>query len=191
MIRFPLRRLALAALLIGLAAAAPAQAPVSPARAAFRPYFEQRWVAGTPVTVAQVRRMIAGHGATWAVQHLAAGDSPNGWDSVTRGIASGAQAWLDLAPVIGTGTDAATAEVYAMALSDALIGNAAGVLQLIGDGGDFALCQENGIETEPAHARAYYAAAIEAVEAVRAPALQEARSACLARLRDAAGAPAE
>jgi hypothetical protein len=172
------------------AAAATAASTATPARVAFRPYFEERWPPGTPISVAQVRAMIARHGATWTVQRLSAGDSPNRWDSVMRGIASGTQAWLDLAPLLRPGTDAATSEVYVIALSDALVANAAGALSLIAAEGDDSLCQENGIETEPAHARAYYAAAIEAVEAVRAPALQAACAICLAQLR-AGAAPLE
>jgi len=187
------RRLALATVLAGLAygecaVAAPGEAVATPARIAFRPYFEERWPPGTPVTIAQVRHMIAAHGATWTVQHLAAGDSPNRWDSVMRGIASGSQAWLDVAPLLRPGTDAATSEVYVIALSDALVANPAGALRLIAAERDDSLCQENGIETEPDHVRAYYAAAIEAVLSVRVPALQTIRAACLAQLRAGAAA---
>jgi hypothetical protein len=194
MIRLPLLSLALAALLAGLGAnrslAAPASTPASGARAAFRPFFEERWARGTPITITRIRHMIAAHGATWTVQRLSAGDSPNRWDSVMRGLASGAPEWLDLARLLRPGTDAATSEVYAIALSDALIGNAAGALRLIAAEADDSLCQENGIETEPDHVRAYYAAAIEAVMAVREPALQAIRTRCLAQLRAGAAAPA-
>ena len=196
MVALKLHGLALATFLICIgagpcAAAAPGGSQATTARIAFRPYFEERWPPGTPISVAQVRAMIARHGATRTVQRLSAGDSPNHWDSVMRGIASGTQAWLDLAPLLRPGTDAATSEVYVIALSDALVANPAGALRLVAAEGDDSLCQENGIETEPAHARAFYAAAIEAVDAVRVPALQSVRTACLAQLRAGAASPAQ
>ena len=178
-----------------MAAAGPmaaAQGPSRSARATWRPYFEARWPAGSPITPAQVRALITSRGATGAVQLLdRPGNRRDRWDTILRGIATGNQAWLDLAPQIAAGTDAGTAEEYAIALSDALVGNPAGTLRLASaDGGDVAeVCIESGIETPLRQRRIYDAAAIEVVSAVTAPDLQAAKLACLASLRADAASP--
>jgi hypothetical protein len=178
-----------------MAAAGPmaaARAPARSARAAGRPYFEARWLAGPPITPAQVRALIASRGARATVQLLdRPGNRRDRWDTVLRGIATGNQAWLDLAPQIAAGTDAGTAEEYAIALSDALVGNPAGTLRLASAGGGDVteVCVESGIETPLRQRRAYDAAAIEAVTAVTATDLQAAKAACLASLRADAAAP--
>jgi hypothetical protein len=183
-----------AAVVLAAGTAAMAQGTPRNARAAYRHYFEARYAAGPPITPAQVRALIAGRGATAAVQLLdRPGNRRDRWDTVVRGIATGNQAWLDLAPLIAEGTDAGTAEEYAIVLSDALVSNATGTLRLASaDGGDVTeVCVESGIETPLRQRRAYDAAAIEAVEAVTAPDLQEAKARCLASLRADAVAPGD
>jgi hypothetical protein len=175
----------------GTTAAAPAGS--GRARAAYRPYFEERYPAGPPITPAQVRALIRSRGATATVQLLdRPGNRRDRWDTVLRGIATGSQAWLDLASQIAAGTDAGTAEEYAIVLSDALIGNPTGTLRLVlaGQGDVTEVCIESGIETPLRQRRVYDAAAIEAVQRVTAPELQTAKTACLASLRADAAAPA-
>lgn len=184
--------LCVAASLIAAGTAASAQVPSGSARAAYRHYFEEHYPAGPPITPAEVRALIRSRGATGAVQYLdRPGNRRDRWDSVLRGIASGDQAWLDVSPEIGAGTDAGTAEEFAIVLSDALIGNATGALRLASaNGGDVTqVCIESGIEIPAVERRAFDAAAIEAVEAVSAPELQNAKAACLASLRADAAAP--
>lgn len=183
--------LCVAALILAAGTASLAQAPSTRARAAYRPYFEARYPAGPRITPAEVRALIARRGATGAVQFLdRSGNARDRWDTVLRGIATGNRVWLDLAPQIAEGTDAGTSEEYVIALSDALIGNAAGTLRLqLAQGGVEDFCYETGIETPPAQRRAYDAAAIEAVIAVTAPDLQAAKATCLARLRADAASP--
>jgi hypothetical protein len=187
-------RLCAASALVAFATAASAQPRAGSARAAYRPYFEARYPAGPPITPAQVRALIRSRGARGAVQYLdRPGNRRDRWDSVLRGIATGNQAWLDVAPEIAAGTDAGTAEEYAITVSDALVGNAAGALRLVlaGPGDVTDICIESGIETPLRQRRIYDAAAIEAVEAVTAPDLRAAKTACLASLRADAARPAD
>lgn len=183
-----------AAVILASGAGAIAQGQARPARAAYRPYFEARYPVGPPITPAQVRALIASRGARATVQLLdRPGNRRDRWDSVLRGIATGNQAWLDLAPRIAAGTDAGTAEEYAIVLSDALVNNAAGTLRLVlASGRELTdVCAESGIETPRRQRRAYDAAAIEAVQAVTAPDLQAAKTRCLASLRANAAAPGD
>jgi hypothetical protein len=182
-----------AACILGAATAATAPAAAGSARAAYRHYFEARNPAGPRIAPSEVRALIRARGASGAVQRLdRPGNARDRWDSVLRGIASGSQAWLDLAPEIAAGTDAGTAEEYAIVLSDALVGNATGTLRLVlaGAANVEDVCIESGIETPLRQRRAYDAAAIEAVQAVTAPDLQAAKTACLASLRADQAAPA-
>jgi hypothetical protein len=183
-----------AAFLIASGTAAAVQAPSGRARAAYQLHFEERYRAGPPISPAQVRALIRSQGATGAVQFLdRPGNRLDRWDTVIRGIATGNQAWLDMAPEIAAGTDAGTAEEYAIALSDALVGNATGTMRLVlaGPGDMTEICIESGIETPLRQRRAYDAAAIEADSAVTAPDLQAAKAACLASLRADAARPAD
>jgi hypothetical protein len=185
-------RLSATALMLVAGTMAAAQPQARSARAAYRPYFEARYPAGPPITPAQVRALIRSRGATAAVQFLdRPGNARDRWDTVIRGIASGNQAWLDLAPEIAAGTDAGTAEEYAIALSDALVGNATGTLRLVMAGSRDVtdVCAEMGIETPRRQRRAYDAAAIVAVQAVTAPDLRGAKAMCLTSLRADAAAP--
>jgi len=180
------------ALILAAGTATIGQGTTRNARAAYRPHFEQRYPAGPPITPAQVRALIASRGARATVQLLdRPGNRRDRWDTVLRGIATGNQAWLDLAPLIAEGTDAGTAEEYAIVLSDALVNNAAGTLRLASAGGGDVteVCIESGIETPLRQRRVYDAAAIEAVEALSAPDLQAAKAACLTSLRADAAAP--
>jgi len=159
--------------------------PASGAVAAYLREYGPRWTAGRPVTPAEVRTMLAAQGPRSTVQALAHPDTNNRWDTVVRGIAMGEQDWLGLVPQLRNGTDAGTTDDLVIALSDTVITNPTGALRLFApqptDAANF--CTDNGFETPPAQTRAYYAAAIAAVESVNAPELQSIKAACLARLR--------
>lgn len=175
-----------AVLILAGATAAVAQSRPGSARAAYRPYFEQRYPAGPRITPAEVRALIARRGATGAVQYLdRPGNRPDRWDSVLRGIALGDPAWLAVAPEIAEGTDAGTSESYVITLTDALVSNATGVLRMILAGAATVedVCLESGIETPRRQHRLYDAAAIEAVQRVTAPSLRALKVRCLASLR--------
>lgn len=183
-----------AALMLAGGTAPMAQGQPRHARAAYRPFFEARNPAGPPITPAQVRALIASRGARATVQVLdRPGNRRDRWDSVLRGIATGNQAWLDLAPLIAEGTDAGTAEEYAIVLSDALVSNPTGTLRLVlASGRDVEdVCVENGIETPRRQRRIYDAAAIEAVQTVTARDLRSVKARCLASLRADAAAPGD
>jgi hypothetical protein len=166
-------------------AAANSAAPAMEAVAAYLRQYGPRWTAGQPVTPAEVRAMLAARGARATVQTLADPDTNNRWETVVRGIAMGEQPWLDLVPQLRNGTDAGTTDDIVIALSDAVITNPTAALRLFvpqpTDAENF--CTDNGFETPAEQTRAYFAAAIAAVESVGAPELQSIKAACLARLR--------
>ena len=167
------------------AAASNGSAPATEDVAAYLRQYGPRWTIGQPVTPAEVRAMVAARGARATVQALANPDTNNRWETVVRGIALGEQAWLDLVPQLRNGTDAGTTDDIVGALSDTVISNPTAAMRLFApqpaDASNF--CTDNGFETPPAQTRAYYAAAISAVESVSAPELQSIKAACLARLR--------
>jgi hypothetical protein len=166
-------------------AAANGAAPATGAVAAYLRQYGSRWTAGRPVTPAEVRTMLAARGARATVQTLSQPETNNRWETVVRGIAMGEQDWLGLVPQLRNGTDAGTTDDIVIALSDAVITNPTAALRLFApqptDAANF--CTDNGFETPPEQTRAYFAAAIAAVESVNAPELQSIKAACLARLR--------
>jgi hypothetical protein len=171
---------------------AAASAPTAGAVQAYTAIFAERWPAGPAVSPADVRAMLTARGARATVQALSTpGEGPNRWNSVVRGVALGDQAWLDLVPQLRNGTDAGTTDDIVIALSDAIVSNPAGALRLFAphpaDAENF--CTENGFETPAAQSRAYYAAAIAAVDRVTDRDLQAIKSACLTNLRAGAARP--
>lgn len=168
-------KLALAALVLAAACSKPAAetAPTVPPAAA---------AAATAPTPADVRAMIEQQGATNAVKALYAdGADTAGWNAVLEGVAGGDQAWLDLAPLLKPGTDAATAETLTIALSEALPKNAAGAMKLIGkDWTVDDVCRLGVIEPSEAEVAAWKTGATAAVTAVTDPTLADMKAKCLA-----------
>jgi hypothetical protein len=172
-----------------------ANAPVTAEAPGAAPAFDYRghvaasWAAGPPVTPAEVAEMLDRQGAQATVGALWGESDNSRWATVARGIAMGDPAWLELAPRIAEGVDAGTSTEFSLALQDALTTNAAGALRLMSRLGDGAAgCTDNSMEAPPEQVRGFYAAATASVEAVRDPALQEIRNACLAQLRTGAEA---
>ena len=64
-------------------------------------------VAAPAPTPASARRDVAEHGAKAVVDAMWTAGS---WDRVEDGIASGSRAWIALAPLLSSGTDACTSE---------------------------------------------------------------------------------
>jgi hypothetical protein len=143
--------------------------------------------AGGTLTPAEVRSMIERDGAAATVRLLSQGGTPaapNRFATLEDGIARGDQAWLDLVPLIRSGADGETATGITMSLGDALPKNAAGVLRLIANKEDAAsVCDDSLSEMTADQRREQREAAIAAVEAVKDPALQQAKTNCLATLR--------
>jgi hypothetical protein len=109
-------------------------------------------------------------------------------DQVFDGIASGDERWLALVPRLdrGVGAYAAAAESVPIVVARALPKNPAGVLRLItGDPSWRAVCSYPEIEPTRQETRAYFRSALPAVLAVREPALQAAKRACMSELRKA------
>lgn len=148
--------------------------------------------AGASVTPAEVRAMIGRDGARATVATLNQGGSvtaPNRLTTVMNGIAAGEQAWLDLVPLLRQGTDGETGEGLVMSIAEALPRNAAGVLRLMNEDLDaLSVCSDLELGLSAEESRAYRQTSIAAVEAVTDPALQQAKTACLAELRKPAPA---
>lgn len=142
-----------------------------------------RWPAGAPVTPAQVRELIRASNATDAMIALVGREENSRWATILRGVALGEPQWLELATVFAPVVDGEAAEGFYSALSETLVTSPAAAVRLIGVDGAEGYCTDNGSIGDPAQQRAWYAAAIAGVEAVSAPDLQAARTACLARLR--------
>lgn len=164
---------------------APAPAPAAmPADSdAVRAGIAARWPAGLPVTPAEVREMIITGNASDTVVVLVGREERSRWQTVTRGIALGEPEWIAIAPQLASGVDGEGAETFYSALSETLVTSPAAAVRLIGVDGAEGYCTDNGAISDPAQQRAWYAAAIAAVEGVSEPALQPAKTACLARLR--------
>jgi hypothetical protein len=146
--------------------------------------------AGATLTAAEVRTMIERDGAEATVRTLTQGGTPNApyrFAAVEQGIASGEQAWLDLVPLLLPALDGEVGTGIQMVIGDALPKNAAGVLRLVRERTDVnSFCDDSMSDKTEAERRAYRQSAIAAVEAVTDPALQEAKTNCLAVLRQPA-----
>jgi hypothetical protein len=109
--------------------------------------------------------------------------------AMSEGIAAGDEQWLALVPPLSTSGSAEMAEGLISMLAEALPRNAAGVLRVLGDRQMSATLKESTCmhpeELSGQAARTYLTTAIRAVEAVNDPALQAARTMCLANLRQA------
>lgn len=173
-------------------AVAPAAAVAGPDGAAsegrlppapYRAYFEERYPVPTKaVSAAEAQAMLASQGPLQTVAALLGDGEDNGFEAALRGIAMGDPAWLELAPRLAPGLDAGASTSFAMATQDALTTNAEEglrLMSLLGGAG----CTYESYEAPPEQSRAFYAAAIPAVEAVNDPALEALKAECLAQMR--------
>lgn len=133
--------------------------------------------------------MLQRDGARQTVQALDADESSRTLAQVYDGIAAGGDQWLALVPLLSTGTDASTSEGLRDVLGEALPRNPAAVLRALGDRQTSEFLKEGSCfqpeEATGQAARDYIATARRAVEAVNDPALQAAKTKCLANLRQA------
>jgi hypothetical protein len=109
--------------------------------------------------------------------------------AMSEGIAAGDERWLALVPLLSTSGSAEMAEGLISMLAEALPRNPAGVLRALGDR-QMSESLKGGLCMHPEElsgqaARTYLTTAIRAVEEVNDPALQAARTMCLANLRQA------
>lgn len=163
--------------------AAPAPSATPASSEAVRAGIAARWPAGLPVTPAQVREMIITGNASDTVVALVGREERSRWQTVTRGLALGEPEWIAIAPQLAEGVDGEGAESFYSALSETLVTSPAAAVRLIGVDGAEGYCTDNGAVSDPAQQRAWFAAAIAAVEGVSESDLQTAKTACLARLR--------
>lgn len=135
------------------------------------------------LTPSAIRALLAGTDATTAVQSL----DENSWNAFLAHVEAGDRGWIDLVPLLGPGTDAATAESLVITLSRALKANPAGVLSLLAADQYAArdICGDNDIAVSALDAVAFIDAALLKVAAVMEPGLMEARNQCLYALTDA------
>lgn len=167
-------------------ALAPAPATAPPEVAADDPVrraIAARWPVGLPVTPAEIRQMIDATTASDTVVALVGREERTRWQTVLHGIALGEPEWIEIARQIAPAVDGEAAEGFYAALSDTLVTRPTEAVRLIGTDGADGYCTDNGAIEDAAEKRAWFAAAIAAVEAVAEPDLQAQRTACLAKLR--------
>jgi hypothetical protein len=106
--------------------------------------------------------------------------------AINRGVASGDPAWLAIVPQLRRATTGDASDSLTTSLTSAVATNPADALKVIAslDDGGAEYCWDGGWEWPAADKRAYYAAAIQAVERVSDPALQQLKAQCLAKLRE-------
>ena len=110
---------------------------------------------------------------------------PAAWETVMRGIASGASEWFKVAHGLGRGVDAGSSEMLEEALSEALVVAPDRTLREFGVEGT---CERLGKDdTKPLSAAQVHALVKKRLDALRrvvAPDLQKARGACERALRE-------
>lgn len=138
-----------------------------------------------PLTPASIRMDIRNSGAKAVVARLF---SSGHYDFVMSKIEAGSPAWVLLAKPLSSGTDAATSEELQQTLIHALPKSPRAVLAIMDTHGSSAprspetVCSASFFEGDRTNVAAYRSAAIKAVEAVDAPALQPVRIRCLKTL---------
>jgi hypothetical protein len=138
--------------------------------------------AEAPLSATDIAERIQNHGAPATIRLLQSGNA-RGWKSVTSNISSGYTDWVQLAPALARGVDAASGEDLDYALSLALLKVPNLVIALLGTTFPTErICSVPFIEPTKAQARAFLRNAIKKVEAVRDEGLKSAREACLASL---------
>jgi hypothetical protein len=112
------------------------------------------------------------------------------WENVVlKEIERGSAPWIDLAPALSAGTDAATSEGLGESLIYALPKAPEAVLSVIdlsgapGPRAPDSVCSASFYEGDPTDPRKYRIAALQAVSRVANPALKAAKSACLDELQ--------
>jgi hypothetical protein len=137
----------------------------------------------TKITPGWLRTEIGANGAKAVVDRLFDADR---YDEVSRAVAKGERAWLDLVPLVAGGTDASTSEDLMIALALALPRNAEGVLKASKLAGLAVglICSAPFYETMQVDTPHYLRTATRAVEHVRGEALLGVRSECLSALKN-------
>jgi hypothetical protein len=135
--------------------------------------------AKSAVTPKAVADDIRSHGAAAVVKELNAGSGIR-WHDVIRGIETGSTAWLDVAKMLLTATDAGrTTDLY-FALSLALTRNANGVLLLVGPNLPIdTVCSVPQIEPDKKTVTAHRAKVHSALLNVKSADLEPLKKACL------------
>ena len=106
--------------------------------------------------------------------------------AINRGVASGDPAWLAIVPQLRRATTGDASDSLTTSLTSAIATNSAHALKVIAslnDGGA-EYCWDGGWEWPAPDKRAYYAAAIQAVEQVSDAALQQLKAQCLTKLHE-------
>jgi hypothetical protein len=143
-------------------------------------------VAG-PLSPSELKDDIKKRGAKAVVSDLFRSGA---WENVVlKEIESGSAPWIDLAPALSAGTDAATSEGLGESLIYALPKAPEAVLAVIdlssrpGPRAPDTVCSASFYEGDPTDPRKYRIAALQAVNRVSNPALKAAKSACLDELQ--------
>ena len=135
------------------------------------------------LTPGDFRALLAERDATTVVQSL----DEASWNAFLAHVEAGDRGWIDLVPLLASGTDAGTSESLVITLSRALRANPQGVLSVLAKSHYAAddICAENEIEISTLDAVRLIDEALVKVAAVLDPSLSEARNACLYALSDA------
>ena len=142
-------------------------------------------LAGTAPPPADLRAMVAEHGARYVVDELVRQDR---WDAVSRHIATGQADWLLLVPMLATGTDAGPSEDLGVDLAFALPKNPQAVLTVANEkkwaeGGIIGIQRVCGVPfVETTEPRKYLRDTTRAVQGVTDPELANKRRQCLEAL---------
>jgi hypothetical protein len=106
------------------------------------------------------------------------------WDTMIKGVASGDEAWLKVAVELAPGSDAGSASELRDAVAWALPHAPARVIAVAEQSELFRdSCSGPPVDFPSDDPKAYFGAAISAVQKVTDPALKAARQACLTKLR--------
>jgi hypothetical protein len=133
------------------------------------------------VTAAAVHAQIEEKGPRAAIESLFRTPA---WDAAIRGIASGNEAWLQVALELAPGSDAGSASELKDAIAWALPHAPDRVIavsekhELFRD-----VCDVPPVDYPPEGRAAYFAAAISAVEGISDSSLKAAKASCLSKLR--------
>jgi hypothetical protein len=149
-------------------------------------------VAGTSgaMTPDQVRAILQRDGVSQTVTAFQNPTYSETNRAMAEGISAGDDQWLALVPLLSNSGSAEMAEGLISGLAEALPRNAAGVLRVlsdrqISDSFKEVTCAHPEELSGSAATRPYLTTAVRAVEAVNDPALQAAKTRCLANLRRA------
>lgn len=145
---------------------------------------EFRHAAAPEPTPAAIQEHARAGGPREVVRTLTWGDGED-WTFVLDQIADGRERWLESVPLLLPGADEDGAEDLIQALARALPENPAAVLELDGRISLRHVCSLPFAEAEPEYLHDYALRALNALETVESPRLQQSRRICALRLREA------